>query len=527
MKISRDWPYLLCVVVLFPALLLNLGLMTFIDDEGIRSLVALEMMHSGDFIVPTWHGEYYYKKPPLFNWILILFFSTFGRVEEWVARLPTICALAGFAITIYYFFRKHYSRKISFLNAFLVITCGRILFWDSMLALIDILFSWVMFSSFMIVYHQMERQRYRQLFMLTYLLAAIGFLLKGLPAVVFQGITLIVYFTYKRQVKHMFSTSHLAGIGVFILLVGSYYLIYYQHNPLLEDLFRTLFAESSKRTAVEFGVGKTLLHILTFPFEMFYHFLPWSLMILYFFRRDVKKLLSNDSFLTFNLIVFGSNILIYWISPQVYPRYLLMFTPLIFSSFLYLHTVHRSENTWQYKFILRSFAVSIIVITLGSLAPLFLERTADTPMLMPKVFFLFTTLSLATLTFFRYQEWRLISIVFLLLVFRIGFNWFVLPDRNQNDFGDLCRESTLAVGQKFQDQKLYIFGETEMQATNTFYLLKARDEITIRNSDVDKGEALWIIDPIKYPYLNYEKMADFRVRHGQLTYDIGKFVPSQ
>ena len=39
-------------------------------DEAIRSLVALEMKLSGNLITPTLHGEYYYNKPPLYNWIL-------------------------------------------------------------------------------------------------------------------------------------------------------------------------------------------------------------------------------------------------------------------------------------------------------------------------------------------------------------------------------------------------------------------------------------------------------------------------
>ena len=67
------WVILACLLLL-PALLINLGLMTFIDDEAIRALVALEMKWSGNFITPTLHGEYYYNKPPLFNGILLVFF---------------------------------------------------------------------------------------------------------------------------------------------------------------------------------------------------------------------------------------------------------------------------------------------------------------------------------------------------------------------------------------------------------------------------------------------------------------------
>ena len=71
----------LFVVLLLPALLINLGLMSFIDDEGIRSLVALEMRLSGNYMAPTMNGEWYYNKPPLFKWIRLGYYQVFGVWE--------------------------------------------------------------------------------------------------------------------------------------------------------------------------------------------------------------------------------------------------------------------------------------------------------------------------------------------------------------------------------------------------------------------------------------------------------------
>ena len=154
---QTTWLYIAAIILLIPALLINLGLLTFIDDEAIRALVALEMKLSGNYITPTLHGEFYYKKPPLFNWILILFFNVFGRVDEFIARLPTVVAIFGYGFTIYYFVRKHMSRNQALFAAFLFITCGRMIFYDSILALIDIIFSWCMFTLFMVTYHLFEK----------------------------------------------------------------------------------------------------------------------------------------------------------------------------------------------------------------------------------------------------------------------------------------------------------------------------------------------------------------------------------
>ena len=516
----RPWLYAGILALLAPALLINLGELAFIDDEGIRALVALEMKLSGNYITPTLHGEYYYNKPPLWNWILLVFFELTGRIDEFTARVPTVLCLLGYGGTIYYFFRKHYSRKVAFLNAFFFITCGRVLFWDSILALLDTCFSWITFTAFMVIYHQFQKENWLKLFLFSYLLTAAGFLMKGLPAIVFQGTTLLVYFVYQRRFRKLFSWQHVLGGLSFQLIVGGYYLIYHQYNSL-ENVFTTLFRESSKRTVVNFGFWNTVGHFFAFPFEMVYHFLPWSLMILYFIRRDVLERLRADGFITFNLIVFLANILVYWTSPEVYPRYLLMLAPLIFSAFVYLHPIHEAEKTWQYRLIHTLFFVFCIVASLGAFAPLFIERPEGVPYRYAVSLAVGLALSALTYLYWRWEQERLLVMVAVLIAFRVGFNWFVLPDRNDNDFGDLCRQTSIAAAEKFKDREMALYKQTLMQPTNSFYLTNERGAIIPRKSDNFDKDVLYIIDPHAYRELEYRKIGEFKVRHGKLTYDVG------
>jgi len=103
-----------------------------------------------------------------------------------------------------------------------------------------------------------------------------GFMLKGLPAVVFQGFTLLAYFIYQKEFPPPFFLATCGRRLVFVLIVGTYYAVYVRYNGL-DTVFQTLFSESAKRTAVQFGWRKTFLHLFTFPLEMLYHFVPWSL----------------------------------------------------------------------------------------------------------------------------------------------------------------------------------------------------------------------------------------------------------
>ncbi|GJM35001.1 MAG: hypothetical protein DHS20C18_40020 [Saprospiraceae bacterium] len=495
--------------------------MSFIDDEAIRALVALEMKLSGNYITPTLNGDYYYNKPPLFNWLLLVVFQLTGEINEFTARIPTTLALFGYGATIFYFSRKHFDVKTSFLNAFIFITCGRVLFWDSILALIDITFSWVTFTAFMVVFHTFRKGNFWQLFLFTYLLTAIGFLMKGLPSVVFQGTTLLAWFVYNKRFKKLFSLEHIVGGLVFVLVVGGYYLVYHQYNDLRE-VFATLFSESSKRTVVNYGWGRTIGHLFTFPFEMTYHFLPWSLLVIYLFRKGIKQLLLENPFVTYCGLIFLANILVYWSSPEVYPRYLLMLVPLLFTIFLYLHQIHKTEKSWQFNLLDRLFFGVCILITLGSFAPLFLERTQATPGLFPKTISVSLGLVGLTYLYWKRKEDRMLILVLFLLVFRIGFNWFVLPDRNGEDYGNICRMSSIEAGRQFKDQPLFVYKYTTMEPTNAFYLTNTRGAIIPRELTNFAPDLLYIINPNEYPETEYQEVGSFHVRHRKTIYAIGQ-----
>ena len=81
-----------------PAYLINLGDQPSIDDEAIRAIVAFEMEASGDYITPTIAGDIYLKKPPLFNWLIVVSYKIFGNHSELPVRAPMILSLFLFVL---------------------------------------------------------------------------------------------------------------------------------------------------------------------------------------------------------------------------------------------------------------------------------------------------------------------------------------------------------------------------------------------------------------------------------------------
>lgn len=80
--------------------------MPLLSDEPTRAIVTLEMMVKGNYITPTINGEFYYNKPPLFNWILAGFAYLTGNLNEVIFRLPTVISLLLFALAIFLIGKK-------------------------------------------------------------------------------------------------------------------------------------------------------------------------------------------------------------------------------------------------------------------------------------------------------------------------------------------------------------------------------------------------------------------------------------
>src|SRR5687767_10095088 len=60
--------------------------------EGLRALVAQEMMNSGNWLVPTLYEQPMFTKPPGMYIAIVLCSYLQGAVSEWSARLPSVLA---------------------------------------------------------------------------------------------------------------------------------------------------------------------------------------------------------------------------------------------------------------------------------------------------------------------------------------------------------------------------------------------------------------------------------------------------
>src|ERR1700758_5359587 len=81
-------------VVYLPAL----GSLAIKGEEGRRILPAIQMLKTGDYVVPQVGSNPYFRKPPLVNWLVAASFKFFGVRNEWTARLPSALSVLAVAI---------------------------------------------------------------------------------------------------------------------------------------------------------------------------------------------------------------------------------------------------------------------------------------------------------------------------------------------------------------------------------------------------------------------------------------------
>lgn len=513
-KTESRWLILSALILSIPAFIFNLDVVPFIGDEGIRSLVALEMKWSGNFIVPTMNGEYYFNKPPLYNWILLLTSELFGDYGEWPSRLTTLFFLAIYAWTVFHFMRKSFDRLTAVSMALMLITSGRILFWDSMLGLIDICFSWLIFLNFMLWYYLPKKEKWSQLFLTSYILIAAAFLLKGLPAVVFQGITVIGALWYHGAFrKKIFSAGHIGGGVLFILICGSYYAAYARYvDP--EIVFSVLLEQSLKRTGTHHTIWETLLHLFTFPFEQFYHFLPWSVLIIGVFHPAFIRIIRTNDFVRYSFIILVANLVVYWTSVEVYPRYLLMFVPLFN---LVLYYVLIQDNPFSKKilriFYLALLTIALLVTVVFIIFPL-VERSRQLSY-WPIVWIIGSVTS-GFITYGLYRDKRrmLIWAALSMLVLRIAMSALVLPFRAEDLMTYNTRNDAVRLASKYKDRDWYLYSDTYLHEVARFYTSKYKGNIIRRTKDDNMQNVYYLVNKQWYPDFSGEVLDSIRLETG-------------
>lgn len=287
-----------------------------------RALVALEMKLSGNYIVPTLNGEPYYKKPPLFNYMLLPALNSKSNAANWMQFISASTAFL-FVFVFYLISRKLLDKRKS-LFATIIFAYSTFVFFNTLTINLDSLFAAFCLLIFMSNIYFAKRKNYLSMFLVGYLLTALAFMTKGTLAIYFQVISLLSIAICTKSYRHIFSWKHIVGTLPFIVTVGTYCLLYSKYNNPLSwflDMYNDI------PTKLETGAYRRLTNMLSFFGKSIWAYPILAITPILIKRNNFINIIKSRTDL-YMLLVSVLGMLPFFIG-DYYPKYILMFVPLI------------------------------------------------------------------------------------------------------------------------------------------------------------------------------------------------------
>lgn len=441
----------LALFVLLAGLSLFLGyglsnLEFFRHTEADRSLIAWEMLESGDYIVPHLLGSAILTKPPIYYWLQVVSFEIFGEVSTATARFPSLFA-GVFACCMLFFLMRRlgYSFIESVFSSFLLASSSQF-FLLARSAEIDMWYGLLSWIALLLLFVG-EYQRRATLLALSYFVLGLAFVTKGPPIVAFFGFSVLVLRTLILR-RSLFSFAwigiQVVGVACFAVPVGIWLLALSSEVGWLA-LYNEFQTEIIGRALEPSTRGRGLFF---YPMGVISMALPWSafailgLVGLLHQKVALKNLFSQSSsvqiaFLKYSLAVVVVAISLLMVAQGKSYRYL--FPVYFFFLFLFCVFLLNFLRCWTVPKISQTVAQRIGFVVIAGLSvglTFFLWR--DTAVFNAGgvvLFFAELILGIVYLLFaFSKGSARNLIIAVVLLVFsiRLGYQNLYIPSRNNS-----------------------------------------------------------------------------------------------
>ncbi|MGD9843420.1 MAG: phospholipid carrier-dependent glycosyltransferase [Steroidobacteraceae bacterium] len=232
------WPI---IVLLFGILWFGtLGSRRLVEpDEGRYAEIPREMLATGDWVTPRLDGLKYFEKPPLQYWATAVAYQTLGQ-NEFAARLWT--GLTGFlGIVLLWFAAGHlfnsrvgYTAAAILASSLLYVVMGHLTTLDMGLSF----FLELAVFSFLLAQRSPPKSSTERYWMwVAWAATALGFLSKGLVALILPTFTLLIYTVVTRETSAWKRLYVLSGLPLFLLISVPWIVAVSLQNPEFPRFF--------------------------------------------------------------------------------------------------------------------------------------------------------------------------------------------------------------------------------------------------------------------------------------------------
>lgn len=364
------------ILLVLAAYFVRLNDVSMRGEEPRRAQVAFEILQRGDWLVPREQGAPFLSRPPLQNWLIAGSSLLFDSRSPWVTRLPSAIAMLLTTLMIYGYCRTRLT-KVGALAAAAGFATLAELFTIGAQAETEMVFI-ALVSSSLILWHwgQMSGWPAIVTWIAGYSCMALAVLCKGpQPPVYFVG-GVGLYLLVTRQLRLLFSLAHLVGLLVGCLIILAWLIPCAERESL--PVVRGIVMSDTGMRFYDWEALKVLKHLGQYPLEIVGSTLPWSLLLIAYLQRDMRKSLGDARpialFMGLCLFVAFPTC---WIPPDSQTRY---FTPLypclailvgvVVDSYVRLPISRAARNLWQIWTTSLSCVMAIagVAVLVGSIA---------------------------------------------------------------------------------------------------------------------------------------------------------------
>ncbi|MEW6587067.1 MAG: glycosyltransferase family 39 protein [Nitrospirota bacterium] len=294
-------------------------------------IIAREMLHSGNWLMPILHGEPYLAKPPMMNWLIAASSSLFGELNEWTGRLPSVLLMLFTGISVYFLTGRWLKREGRLFAAIMTLSMLGII-KKGRAAEIEALNIFVI-SSVLLVWINGYISRWKPvaLWGVALSLVGVGFLSKGPQVFLFFYMTILAYLLLRKQISFFFSKGHGLGLALLLLILAAYSAVILQWTTV-DHYIQSWIGEGITKAEAEHSLS-FLTHLIEYPLEGIGSFMPCLMFLIpLLLYRDVRQgaraVFTNEAFV-FSLIVIGANFPLYWLLPNARFRHFLPAGPFV------------------------------------------------------------------------------------------------------------------------------------------------------------------------------------------------------
>jgi len=312
------------------------------NDEYLYLKSSQEMVNRGDFLTPTYFGEYRFEKPILYYWFILSSYKIFG-VNWFAARfISTLMGSLMICITWLIGYQL-FNKRIASLSAVILMTMP-LFFAHARTAVPDLPYTFFIVLAFYFLLRFMkaiheDRPAAKRLFSIFFFVScSLGFMIKGYPAVIIPIGSFIMYALLTKRAKLLSEIGFGRGILIILLVILPWFLFMtikhgdnFLHHIFSMELRERVLGADGIGIFGRYGPAIIWRNFVFYLNVIWSNFAPWSL---FFFasiplilkRIKQKSPLTDSLLFLFVWVFFGIFFFIVIVSGHYNIQYMMVVT---------------------------------------------------------------------------------------------------------------------------------------------------------------------------------------------------------